>query len=254
MASGGAASVPITMDFEWRGKAVVEDLGVENGYLVVVVGRRAIEADRTARWVGDRGGRTARWVGARDGWGIGVGDRRWRWVEAETILLPEAEMGGGPGAELLLFRVVIVVVVTQGGRRADGEEVEVASSDSGRQLPTIGRRSSTMEARTDSVEGYKAARSRHRAKCGRRPLTQREASKDRRRRRFAAAAVHSTTTMRRPHVNVSTTGRIRTTEGDGRPILLAPDGEMDAEAIAGEKKMKGEVKEDGRGFKGLEYV
>ncbi|KAK9148109.1 hypothetical protein Scep_006866 [Stephania cephalantha] len=70
----------------------------------------------------------------------------------------------------------------------------------------------------------------------------------------AAAAVHSTTTERRPRVNVPTTGGIQTTEGDGRPILLAPDGEMDAEAIAGEKKMKGEVKEDERGFKGLEYM
>ncbi|KAK9094419.1 hypothetical protein Scep_025888 [Stephania cephalantha] len=67
--------------------------------------------------------------------------------------------------------------------------------------------------------------------------------------RAAAAAVHSTITKRRPRVNVPTTDGIRTTEGDGRPILLAPDGEMDAEGVAGEKKMKGEVKEDGRAHK-----
>ncbi|KAK9140898.1 hypothetical protein Scep_010579 [Stephania cephalantha] len=44
----------------------------------------------------------------------------------------------------------------------------------------------------------------------------------------AATAVQSTTTERRPRVKVPTTGEIRTTEDDGRPMsLLAPDGEMD---------------------------
>ncbi|KAK9148431.1 hypothetical protein Scep_007188 [Stephania cephalantha] len=36
------ASVPITMDFEWRG-AVVEEDRVENGDVVVVFGGRAVE-------------------------------------------------------------------------------------------------------------------------------------------------------------------------------------------------------------------
>ncbi|KAK9111930.1 hypothetical protein Scep_019449 [Stephania cephalantha] len=43
----------------------------------------------------------------------------------------------------------------------------------------------------------------------------------------AAAAMQSTTTERRPRVKLPTTGGIRTTEDDGRPSFLAPDGEMD---------------------------
>ncbi|KAK9105829.1 hypothetical protein Scep_022673 [Stephania cephalantha] len=58
-------------------------------------------------------------------------------------------------------------------------------------------------------------------------------------RAAAAAAVHSTTTERRPRVNVPTTGGIRTTEGDGRPILLAPDGRWMRRRSPERRKRKG---------------
>ncbi|KAK9105634.1 hypothetical protein Scep_022478 [Stephania cephalantha] len=53
------------------------------------------------------------------------------------------------------------------------------------------------------------------------------------------ACLKSATTERRPRVKVATTGGIRTTKADGRRTLLAPDGEMDAEAVADETKQDG---------------
>ncbi|KAK9099973.1 hypothetical protein Scep_023403 [Stephania cephalantha] len=66
-----------------------------------------------------------------------------------------------------------------------------------------------------------------------------------------APRIEITTTERRPRVKVATTGGIQTTEADGWQTLVAPDGEMDAEAVAGETKW--EVQEDGNRWEGWLY-
>ncbi|KAK9126304.1 hypothetical protein Scep_015150 [Stephania cephalantha] len=141
----------------------------------------------------------------------------------------------------------------RGARSGGAEAQDRTAGGEDRSAESYQQRSASRRFAPPWEETTNAASERSSSSAGRTRFTAaRRASKCAMRESGAAAAtLHSTTMERRPRVNVPTTGGIRSTKGDGRPILLAPDGEMDAEAVAGEKKMKGEVKEDGRGFKGL---